>query len=204
MRTKLGMLAVFVLVCGALGSMQAIASAQGRSGGRGQGGPPGSGSSSGPPAGVGVNRGINRSSDRSIGRADTGRETASERSNGRSVKGLDRARLQRENSQSADRELNDHPGMPAGLHTTANDLRAGYRAALVANPSLKFGQYVAATRIAANLGGRNPNITQKSILGGLADGKSIGQTLQDLGLSNRAAKEAKKRAEQEIKAARKS
>jgi hypothetical protein len=204
MRTKLGMLAVFALACGALVSIQAIASAQGRSGGRGQGGPPASGSSSGPPAGVGVDRGINRSSDRSNGRADTGRETASERSNGRSDKGLDRARLQRENSQSADRELNDHPGMAAGLHTTANDLRAGYQAALIANPSLKFGQYVAATRIAANLGGRNPSITQESILGGLADGKSIGQTLQDLGLSNREAKEAKKRAEQEIKAARKS
>ncbi|MEK6279797.1 MAG: hypothetical protein AABN95_05535 [Acidobacteriota bacterium] len=203
MRTKLGMLAVFVLACGALVSMQTIASAQGRSGGS-KGGPPAGGSSSGPPAGVGVDIGINRSSDRSNGRADTGRETASERSNGRSDKGLDRARLQRENSQNADRELNDHPGMAAGLHTTANDLRAGYQAALIANPSLKFGQYVAATRIAANLRGRNPNITQESILGGLADGKSIGQTLQDLGLSNREAKEAKKRTEQEIKAARKS
>ena len=63
---------------------------------------------------------------------------------------------------------------------------------------------VAATRIAANLGARNPNITRGAILDGIANDRSIGQTLQDLGLSNSQAKEAKKRAEREIKAARKS
>ncbi|MEP6922364.1 MAG: hypothetical protein ABI967_14655 [bacterium] len=189
MQTKLKMLAVLVLACGFLTGAQAIASAQGRGGGRGQGGPPAGHSGGGPPAGVGVDRGINTSSDRS---------------NGRSDEGLDRARLQRENVQRAHEELNDHPGMAARLHTTANDLRAGYQAALASNPSLKFGQYVAATRIAANRGGRNQNITQGAILAGLANGKSIGQTLQDLGLSDRQAKEAKKRAESEIKAARKS
>ena len=204
MHTKLRMLAVLVLACGSLVGMQAIASAQGRSGGRGQGGPPAGRPSGGPPAGVGVDRGINTSSDRSNGRADTGRATASDRSNGRSNEGLNRARLQRENAQRADRELNDHPGIAASLHTTANDLRAGYQTALLTNPSLKFGQYVAATRIAANLGARNPNITQGAILAGLADGKSIGQTLHHLGLSNREAKAAKKRAVREIKAARKS
>ncbi len=204
MRTKLKMLAVLVLACGLLTGAQAIASAQGRGGGRGQGGSPGGHSGGGPPAGVGVDRGINTSSDRSNGRADEGRATASDRSNGRSDEGLNRARLQRENVQRAREELNDHPGMAARLHTTANDLRAGYQTALASNPSLKFGQYVAATRIAANRGGRNQNITQGAILAGLANGKSIGQTLQDLGLSDRQAKEAKKRAESEIKAARKS
>ena len=171
MKTRLRMLVVLVLACGSLVAMQAMASAQGRSGGHSQGGPPAGIPSGGPPAGVGVDRGISTSSDRSSGRADTGRDTASDRSNGRSDEGLDRARLQRENAQRADRELNDHPGMAASLHTTANDLRAGYQAALLTNPSLKFGQYVAATRIAANLGATNPNITQGAILAGLADGK---------------------------------
>ena len=204
MYTKLKGLAVLVLACGFLVDMQSMASAQGRSGSHSQGGPPSSLPSGGPPAGVGVDKGISTSSDRSNGRADTGRDTASDRSNGRSDEGLDRARLQRENAHRGDRELEDHPGMAASLHTTANDLRAGYQAALLTNPSLKFGQYVAATRIAANRGATNPNITQGAILAGLADGKSIGETLQDLGLSNREAKEAKKRAEREIKAARKS
>ena len=92
--------------------------------------------------------------------------------------------------------------MAANLHTTANDLRSGYRTALLANPNLKFGQYVAATRLAANLGARNPNITSNAILAGLAAGKSIGQTLQDLGLSKQAAKDAEKRTDREIKDAK--
>lgn len=192
---KFRSLTVVMLACVSLIGMQAIVSAQGRSGGRGQGGPP---------AGVGVDRGINTSSDRSNGRADTGRAKASEHSGGRSDAGLERARQQRENAQRANRELNDHPGIASSLHTNANDLRAGYQAALLTNPSLKFGQYVAASRIAANLNGRNPNITRAAILNGLANGRSIGQTLQDLGLSDQEAREAKKRAERQIKAARKS
>ena len=151
---------------------------------------------------MGVDRGISTSSDRSNGRADTGRSTASDRSNGRSDSGLGRARLQRQNSQEADSELRDHPGMATSLHTTANDLRSGYHAALLANPNLKFGQYVAATRLAANLGARNPNITRSAILAGLAAGKSIGQTLQDLGLSKQEARDAEKRADREIKDAK--
>jgi hypothetical protein len=77
--------------------------------------------------------------------------------------------------------------------------RDGYRAALAANPELKFGQYVAATRIAANLGGRYPSVTRSAILSGLASGRSIGQTLQDLGVGEREAKDAKRQAERELK-----
>src|SRR5258707_7519698 len=157
MNSRLGL--VLLLVAG----LQLMASAQGRGRGVG-GGQPAGNPGGGPPSGVGVDRGIGTSSDRSNGRADTGRGMASDRSNGRSDAGLDRARLQRQNSQEADKELSDHPGMAANLHTTANDLRSGYRAALLANPNLKFGQYVAATRLAANLGTRNPNITTKAIL----------------------------------------
>src|SRR5712692_1254140 len=184
-----------------LAGLQLMASAQGRGRGVG-GGPPAGNPGGGPPSGVGVDRGIGTSSTNSGGRADTGRGTASDRSNGRSDAGLDRARLQEKNSQEADKELNDHPGMAANLHTTANDLRSGYQAALAANPNLKFGQYVAATRLAANLGVTNPNITTNAILAGLAVGKSIGQTLQDLRLSGHEAKDAQKRAEREIKEAK--
>jgi len=191
----------FALVCLLVVGLQVMASAQGR--GRGaSGGPPAGSPGGGPPSGMGVDRGIGTSSTNSGGRADTGRGTASDRSNGRSDAGLDRARLQEKNSQEADKELNDHPGMAANLHTTANDLRSGYQAALATNPNLKFGQYVAATRLAANLGATNPNITTNAILAGLAAGKSIGQTLQDLGLSKQEAKDAQKRADREIKEAK--
>ena len=196
MQTTLRLIARFGLVFVLMAGLQVIASAQGRGRGAGAGRP------AGPPSSVGVDRGISTSSDRSNGRADTGRSTASNRSNGRSDAGLDRARLREQNSQQADKDLRDHPGMAANLHTTANDLRSGYRTALLANPNLKFGQYVAATRLAANLGARNPNITSNAILAGLAAGKSIGQTLQDLGLSKQAAKDAEKRADREIKDAK--
>jgi hypothetical protein len=201
MQNALKMIARFGLVFVLMAGLQVMASAQGR--GRGAGaGPPAGTPSGGPPSGVGVDRGINTSSDKSAGRADTGRGTASDRSNGRSDAGLDRARLQEQNSQQADNELRDHPGLAANLHTTANDLRSGYQAALATNPNLKFGQYVAATRLAANLGATNPNITTNAILAGLASGESIGQTLQDLGLSKQQAKDAQKRADREIKDAK--
>jgi hypothetical protein len=203
MKNKFGMLAILVLACLFLVVMQSAASAQGRGGGRGQGGPPAGNPGTGrQPSGVGVDRGISTSSDKSNGRADTGRSTASDSSNGRSDAGLDRARLQRENAQRADEELNDHPQMAARLQTTANDLRSGYQSALLTNPKLTFGQYVAATRLATNLGGTHPNITRDAILAGLVDGKSIGRTLQSLGLSEQDANEAKKKAEREIKEAK--
>jgi hypothetical protein len=202
--TTLATLAVaFVFVL----SVQSVASAQGR--GRGGGGSAARGSSSGGgnpgmgrPAGVGVDRGISTSSGRSDGRSDTGRSTASARSNGRSDEGIARARLQRENARRAEEDLREHPQMAARLNMSANALRAGYQAALAANPDLKFGEYVAATRLSANLGSRYPNVTREAILAGLARGDSIGETLQALGLSEREAKLAKKRAEHEIKQAR--
>jgi hypothetical protein len=92
--------------------------------------------------------------------------------------------------------------MAASLHTTANDLRSGYQAALATNPNLKFGQYVAATRIAKNLGPTHPNITTNAILAGLANGRSIGQTLHDLGMGKQQAKDLQKRADREIKEAK--
>ena len=169
----------------------------GGGGGRGAGG--GSGVGGGPPAGVGVDRGISTASERSGGRSDTGHGTASEKSNGRSDAGLERARIAGNNRRQAEEDLRNNPGMTRTLHTSANDLRSGYQAALLTNPNLKFGHYVSATRLAQNLGSRHPNITRAAILNGLASGRSLGQTLQDLGLSNRDASEARKLAEREIK-----
>ena len=176
------------------------AAAQGR--GRGGGGGGGRGSGMGQPSGVGVDRGLGRSSDASNGRADSGRDNASVRSNGRSDAGLDRARLAGENLSDANRDLVRHPGITNVVHTSANSLRSQYQAALINNPNLKFGQFVAATRLAQNLGSRHPNITRNAILAGLASGRSIGQTLQDLGLSSHEAKAARKQTEKEIEQAR--
>src|SRR5437870_8230547 len=176
------------------------AAAQGRGRGGGSGG--GRGSGMGQPSGVGVDRGLGRSSDASNGRADSGRDNASVRSNGRSDAGLDRARIAGENLSDANRDLVRHPGIPKVVHANANNLRSQYQAALINNPNLKFGQFVAATHLAQNLGGRHPNITRASILAGLASGRSIGQTLQDLGLSSRQATAAKKQVEKEIERAR--
>lgn len=171
--------------------------------GRGRGGGGGRGSGGGPPAGVGVDRGTGNASIRSEGRSDSGSGNASDKSRGRSDAGLDRARIASSRLRDADRELREHPGVAHALHVNANALRSGYQAALVNDPDLKFGQYVAATRLSQNLGSRHPNITRTAILNGLASGRSLGQTLQDLGLSDKEANQAKKRAEREIKEARK-
>lgn len=188
-------LLVLVLATGAF--------AQGKSkgGGGGQGG--GSGRGGGPPTGVGVDRGLGNASERSKGRSDDGLGNASTKSKGRSDEGLERARRANDNLRRADDDLRDHPGIPRTLRTNANDLRAGYQAALVTNPDLKFGNYVSATRLSQNLGSRHPNITRTAILNGLASGRSLGQTLQDLGLNDRESNDARKQVERELKEARK-
>ena len=179
----------------------AFAQGKGKGGGGGHGGGGGSSNRGGPPPGVGVDRGLGNASDRSNGRSDEGLSNASTKSNGRSAEGLERARSN--NLRRADDDLRDHPGVPQALHTNANDLRAGYEAALATNPDLKFGNYVAATRLGQNLNSRFPNVTRDAILNGLASGRSLGQTLQDLGLTNDESKDARKQAEREIKEARK-
>ena len=200
------------LACLFVFGMQSLAAAQGRGGGGGgRGGSSGAGGAGrgggggiGRPDGVGVDRGIGTSSDRSRGRADEGRGTASERSRGRSDEGLARARAARENnSRRADEELREHPGIAARLNTPPGRLRDEYQAALAANPDLKFGQFVAATVLARNLGDRNPAITRSAILAGLANDKSIGRTLRDLGINEREAKEAEREANREIKESKK-
>jgi hypothetical protein len=191
-----GLLCLLVLV------LATSAFAQGKGGGGGRGG----GSSThggGPPTGTGVDRGVGNASSRSGGRSDDGLSNASTKSNGRSDDGIERARRASSNLRRADDDLRDHPGVPRALHTNANDLRSGYQAALANNPDLTFGNYVSATRLGQNLNRRFPSVTRDSILAGLASGRSLGQTLQDLGLNNDESKAARKRADAEIKAARK-
>lgn len=195
---KTGLLCLLVLAL----AVGAFGQGKGRGGGSGRGG--GGGSSNrggGPPPGTGVDRGLGNASERSKGRSDDGLSNASTKSKGRSAEGIERARSN--NLRRADDDLRDHPRLPRALHTNANDLRSGYQAALAANPDLTFGNYVSATRLGQNLNPRFPNITRDAILGGLNSGRSLGQTLQDLGLNDRESKEARKRAENEIKAARK-
>jgi len=193
------------VVCVFLVSVTTLAFGQGRGRGGGGGGGQGSGGGNGggPPAGIGVDHGLGNASSRSNGRSDDGLENASNRSNGRSDGGPDRARLAEDNRRQGDRDLREHPGIAKTLHVNANDLRNGYQAALAINPDLKFGQYVAATRLEQNLHARFPAVTRNAILAGLASGDSLGRTLKTLGLSSREADEAKKQAEREIKQSRK-
>lgn len=179
----------------------AFAQGKGRGGGGGHGG--GSGNGGGPPAGTGSARGMGNASNKSGGRSDEGLNNASSKSNGRSDAGQERARRASSNLRRADDDLRDHPRLPRALHTNANDLRAGYQSALSVNPDLTFGHYVAATRLGQNLGDRHPNITRDAILNGLASGRSMGRTLQDLGLSERESNDARKRVDDEIKKAKK-
>jgi hypothetical protein len=189
--------ALFVAITlslGWAGTTYAQGKGHGGGGGGGRGASPG-----GPPSGAGVDRGLGRSSDASMGRADEGRGNASARSNGRSDAALERARIASQNLHDADNDLRRHPHLANDLHMNANDLRAGYQAALASNPNLTFGHYVAATRLARNLGGRFPGITRDAILAGLASGDSLGRTLQNLGLNSDQAKAAKKQADEQIK-----
>ena len=201
MKRWLSTVAGVALACVLLLGLQSTASAQGRGrgGGRGAGGPGTGNPGGGRPEGVGVDRGLGTSSERSGGRSDKGHDTASERSQGRSDEGLEHARMARENAARADRELREHPRLAEGLHVSANDLRSRYQTALAANPNLKFGQFIAANRLARHLSAGHPDITTEAILAGLATGKSIGRTLQDLGLSSREARDAERTVDRQIK-----
>lgn len=92
-------------------------------------------------------------------------------------------------------------GIASKLNTTPDALESAYKDALAANPKLTRGQFVAANVLAQNLGSKNSSITTQAILDGLKSGKSIGKTLQDLGLSQTEATKAQKDANSEIRRA---
>ena len=94
-------------------------------------------------------------------------------------------------------------GIAAKLNTTPEALQSAYETAKQANPKLTRGQFVAANMVAHNLSAKNPNITTQAILDGLQSGKSIGQTLQSLGLSAPEATAAERQAKRDARAAEK-
>jgi hypothetical protein len=98
---------------------------------------------------------------------------------------------------------NTFKGVAAKLNTTPEDLQSAYAAARQANPKLTRGQFVAANMVAHNLGDKNSAITTQAILDGLKSGKSMGQTLQSLGLSAADAKAAERQAARDAKEAEK-
>ncbi|HEX8096644.1 MAG TPA: hypothetical protein VF507_01355 [Pyrinomonadaceae bacterium] len=179
--------------------MQTGANAQGR-GGRGGGGGGGiGGGNPGRGAGGGIGGGeLGRPSDRGPGRGGA---------NGGDGAGPGgRRRGNDGNSNSGGPRNGDGPrdpnrlnGIATRLNTTPEALRTAYDTARAANPNLKFGQFIAANVIASNLSASNPNITTAAILAGLNNGRSIGRTLQDLGLSEQQAREAERAARRRAK-----
>ena len=107
----------------------------------------------------------------------------------------------RESGSKASEEKRSFGGIAKKLGTTPQALEAAYDAAKGTNPDLTRGQFVAANVLAHNLGEKNPAITTQAILAGLKSGKSIGQTLHSLGLSDKEADEAERAADKEAKEA---
>src|ERR1043166_6506874 len=94
-------------------------------------------------------------------------------------------------------------GIASKLGTTPAAMETAFEAAHTANPKLTHGEFIAANVLAQNLSGKNPAITLQAILDGLKSGKSIGKTLQGLGLSAKDADAAEDATRKEIKAAEK-
>jgi hypothetical protein len=92
-------------------------------------------------------------------------------------------------------------GIANKLGTTPDALETAYQTAKQANPKLTRGQFVSANMVAHNLSSKNPAITTEAILTGLQGGKSLGQTLQGLGLSEQDAKDAERQARRDAAAA---
>src|SRR5690242_3338942 len=90
-------------------------------------------------------------------------------------------------------------GIAARLNTTPEALEYAFERARETNPKLTRGNFIAANVLADNLGAKHPNITTPAILSGLQSGKSVGQTLQSLGLSASAAKQSRRDADRQAK-----
>ena len=88
-------------------------------------------------------------------------------------------------------------GAATKLNTTPEALEVAFEQDRQKNPRLSRGDFVAANMLAANLGPTHPSITTPAILSGLQSGESVGQTLQNLGLSASEAKQARRAADRE-------
>ncbi len=94
-------------------------------------------------------------------------------------------------------------GIATKLGITPEALQTAFESARQANPKLTRGQFVAANMLAHNLGSKNSAITTEAILSGVQSGKSIGQTLQGLGLSEKDAEAAERQAKRDAASAQK-
>jgi hypothetical protein len=103
------------------------------------------------------------------------------------------------NQSGAKGEPKNFTGAAKQLGTTPQAMDDAYKAALLTNPKLTRGQFIAANMLAKNLSAKNPAITTQAILDGLGSGKSIGQTLQGLGLSADEAKSAEAEANRDAR-----
>jgi hypothetical protein len=88
-------------------------------------------------------------------------------------------------------------GVAPKLGTTPDALESAYESAKQADPKLSRGNFVAANMLAHNLGATTPAVTTQAILSGLKSGKTIGQTLQGLGLSATDAENAERQAKRD-------
>src|SRR5437016_14401355 len=95
--------------------------------------------------------------------------------------------------------LKSFRGIAAKLNTTPEAMQTAYEQAKSANPKLTRGQFIAANMLGHNLSDKG--ITTDKVLAGLASGKSMGKTLQSLGLSDKEAKQAESKADRDVKAA---
>src|SRR5207302_5007043 len=95
--------------------------------------------------------------------------------------------------------LKSFRGIAAKLNTTPEAMQTAYEQAKSANPKLTRGQFIAANMLGQNLSAKG--ITTDKILAGRASGKSIGQTLHSLGLSDQEAKAAERAADGDVREA---
>src|SRR5438034_8403310 len=95
--------------------------------------------------------------------------------------------------------LKSFRGIATKLNTTPEAMQTAYEQAQSANPKLTRGQFIAANMLGLNLSDKG--ITTDKILAGLASGKSMGQTLKSLGLSDQEAKQAEKAANKDVREA---
>lgn len=85
------------------------------------------------------------------------------------------------------------------LNTTAPALDSVYKTAETSNRKLTRGQFIEANLLADDLGSKYPAVTEQAILDGLKSGKSMGKTLQSLGLSPKDADKAQSDAVSEMR-----
>ncbi|HKC47581.1 MAG TPA: hypothetical protein VKB63_08275 [Gemmatimonadales bacterium] len=104
-------------------------------------------------------------------------------------------------SRASTPKVTSFRGIAPKLNTTPDALESSYKTAVGANRRLTRGQFIQANVLAQDLGATNPSITTEAILDGLKSGKSIGKTLQSLGLSAKDADKAQEAANSEIRRA---